>query len=234
MIDYLNNNASANIDSDNQSKQYKIINNALYKISNTNNPRLYVPKSLVTAILFHHDKSNMSYLGHMRTLEKTCKTCQLTKNSTRQTPGELQPIIVSEPFEMVSIDFVGPLRETESGKNPVKLLSDNGAAFTSQLMNTLCTNYGIKQVFSSPYHPETNVMTEMFNKTLKVIIIAYKIEDQPKWDEHLEMYFCAYRTAKHENLGLSPFEALFVSKPKFPASNLKPASPNVPLSVIAY
>ncbi|OMJ16297.1 Transposon Ty3-I Gag-Pol polyprotein [Smittium culicis] len=66
------------------------------------------------------------------------------------------------------------------------------------------------------------------------MIKAYTTDDQSKWDEHLEMHLYAYRTAKHETLGLSPFEALFGRKPKFPASNLKPANPNVPLSVIAY
>ncbi|OMJ12623.1 Transposon Tf2-11 polyprotein, partial [Smittium culicis] len=116
---------------------------------------------------------------------QTCRTCQLTKHSTLQTPGELQPIIVSDPFEMVSIDFAGPFPATESGNkyilvitdlltrwvdavavpnttaetsvdilekrlitlhgSPQKLLSDNGAAFTSQLMNIFCINYGIKQ-----------------------------------------------------------------------------------------
>ncbi|OMJ11250.1 hypothetical protein AYI70_g9849 [Smittium culicis] len=50
---------------------------------------------------------------------QTCKTCQLTKHSTQQKPGELQPIIVSEPFEMVSIDFAGPFPETKSGNRPM-------------------------------------------------------------------------------------------------------------------
>ncbi|OMJ22528.1 Retrovirus-related Pol polyprotein from transposon [Smittium culicis] len=205
IIDNLNNNISTNFHSDKQLKHYKLIKNTLYNTTDTENPRLYVPKSLVKSILFHHhDTPMMSHLGHRRTLDKikqtfywpkmsrdvfgyiqTCKTCQLTKHSTQQTPGELQPIFVSEPFEMVSIDFAGPFPETESGNkyilvvtdlltrwvdavavpnttaeitvdilekrlislhgSPQKLLSDNGAAFTSHLMNAFCLNYGIKQ-----------------------------------------------------------------------------------------
>ncbi|OMJ10457.1 Retrovirus-related Pol polyprotein from transposon [Smittium culicis] len=152
-----------------------------------------------------------------------------------QTPGELQPIIVSEPFEIVSIDFAGPFPGTENGNkyilviadlltrwvdavgapnttsettvdilekrliayhgSPGKLLSDNGAAFTNQLINAFCMNHGIKQVFSSPYHPETNGMTERFNRTIKALIKAYTTEDQSKWDLHLDLYLYAYRTA---------------------------------------
>ncbi|OMJ11754.1 Retrovirus-related Pol polyprotein from transposon [Smittium culicis] len=294
IYDTLNRNDLGNIHIPNQSKHYKLINIALYNISDAKNPKLTVPKSLVKAVLYHHhDTPMMSHLGHRRTLDKikktiywpkmsrdvfsyiqTCKACQLTKHSTLQIPGELQPIIVSEPFEMVSIDFAGPFPATESENkyilvitdlltrwvdavavpnttaettadtlekrlttlhgSPQKLLNDNGSAFTNQLMNIFCKNYGIKQVFTSPYHPETNGMTERFNRTLKAMIKAYTTEDQSKWDEHLEMHLYVYITAKHETLGLSPFEALFGRKPNFPASNLKPANPNIPLSVIAY
>ncbi|OMJ13635.1 Transposon Tf2-6 polyprotein [Smittium culicis] len=294
IIDNLKGKTSTNYHSEKQLKHYKIVNKVLYNVSDAENLKLYVPKSLIKSVIFHHhDTPMMSHLGHRRTLDKikqtfywpkmsrdvfgyiqTCKTCQLTKHSTQQTPGELQPIIVSEPFEMVSIDFAGPFPETESGNRyilvvtdlltrwvdavavpnttaeitvdilekrlislhgcPQKLLSDNGAAFTSQLMNAFCINYGIKQVFSSPYHPETNGMTERFNRTMKAMIKAYTTEDQSKWDQHLDMHLYAYRTAKHETLGLSPFEALYGRKPKLPASNLKPANPNAPLSVIAY
>ncbi|OLY84093.1 Retrovirus-related Pol polyprotein from transposon 412 [Smittium mucronatum] len=187
-----------------------------------------------------------------------------------QTPGKLHPIIVSETFEIVSIDFAGPFPRTENGKkyilvitdlltrwvdavavhnttaettvdilesrlisyhgSPGKLLSENPAVFTSQLMNAFCMNKGIKKVLSSPYHPETNGMTENFNRTMKAMIKAYTTEDQSKWDQHLDMHLYAYSTAKHETLGLSFFEALYVRKSKFPASDLKPANPNVPLS----
>ncbi|OLY80083.1 hypothetical protein AYI68_g5829 [Smittium mucronatum] len=47
---------------------------------------------------------------------------------------------------------------------PEKTLSDNGAFFTSQQMQMLCYKYGIKHVFSSPYHPETNDKNDYFKQ----------------------------------------------------------------------
>ncbi|OMJ28969.1 Transposon Tf2-6 polyprotein [Smittium culicis] len=277
-----------------QAKSYCITDKILHNISDSEKPRVYIPKALVKAIIYHHhDTPLMSHLGHRRTLDKikqnffwpkmsrdvfgyiqACRLCQLTKHSTLKAPGELQPIIVSDPFEIVSIDHCGPFTTTEKGNkyilvitdlltrwvdaiavpntsaettvsvlenrliathgSPVKLLSDNGAGFTSHLMKTFCRNYGIKHVFASPYHPETNGMTERFNRTLKAMIKAYTTEEQSVWDQHINMHLYAYRTARHEALGLSPFEALFGRKPRLPAEALRPTDPNLPLSVIAY
>ncbi|OMJ10286.1 Transposon Tf2-6 polyprotein [Smittium culicis] len=205
---------------------------------------------------------------------QSCRICQLTKHSTLQAPGDLQPIMVSEPFEMVSIDHAGPFPTTERGNRyilvitdlltrwvdavavptastettikalekrlivphgcPNKLPSDNGTAFTSQQMQMFCYKYGINQVFSSPYHPETNGMTERFNRTLKSMIKAYCTDDQANWDEYLDMHVLAYRTAKHETLGISPFEALYGRQPRLPANSLKPTNPNIPINVLSY
>ncbi|OMJ15971.1 Transposon Tf2-8 polyprotein [Smittium culicis] len=59
-----------------------------------------------------------------------------------------------------------------------KILSDNGSAFTSHTMRMFYRKYRINEVFSSPYHPETNGMTERFNRTLNTMIKAYCTEDQ--------------------------------------------------------
>ncbi|OMJ20135.1 Transposon Tf2-11 polyprotein [Smittium culicis] len=77
-------------------------------------------------------------------------------------------------------------------------------------------------------------MKVRFNRTLKAIIKAYSTVEQTEWDQHLNIHLYAYRTAKHEVLGLSPFETLFGRKPRFPAEALKPTNPNLPLNVIAY
>ncbi|OMJ11692.1 Transposon Tf2-6 polyprotein [Smittium culicis] len=219
---------------------------------------------------FFWPKMSRDVFGYIQ----SCRICQLTKHSTLQAPGDLQPIIVLEPFKMVSIDHAGPFPTTEKGNRyilditdlltrwvdavavpdastettikalekrlivphgcPNELLSDNGSSFTSQQMQILRHKYGIKQIFISPYHPKTNGMTERFNRTLKAMIKAYCTEEQSKWDEHLDMYILAYRTAKHQVLGISPFEALYRRKPKLPANTLMPTNPNVPINIISY
>jgi len=39
---------------------------------------------------------------------------------------------------------------------PRRLISDNGTQFASQQLGKLCTEVGIKQVFASVEHPQTN------------------------------------------------------------------------------
>ncbi|OLY82793.1 hypothetical protein AYI68_g3072 [Smittium mucronatum] len=118
IFENLNNNISIKIRFQNQPKHYKIIKKALYAISDSENPKLYVPKPLVKSVVFHHHEIfMMSHLGHPRTLDKikqnlywpkisrdvfgyiqTFKTFQLKKTFDTADSGELQPIIVSEPF----------------------------------------------------------------------------------------------------------------------------------------
>ncbi|OMJ26577.1 Retrovirus-related Pol polyprotein from transposon [Smittium culicis] len=266
-----------------QTKSYKIIDDLLYNINHDDkSTKLYVPKTLIKAIIFHHhDTPISSHLGHKRTLEKvrkyffwlkmsrdifgyiqSCKECQLTKHSSLKAPGELQSIHVTEPFEMISIDYCGPFPESNNGNRyiliitehltrwveaiatkdtsadttikaiedkiifnhgcPKKLLSDNASYFKSELFTSFCRRYGIKHLFSSPYHPETNGTTERFNRTIKSMIKVYIEKNQNEWDKLLNSHLLAYRTAKHETLGISPFESLYGREARLPADALMP------------
>ena len=50
---------------------------------------------------------------------------------------------------------------------PEQLLSDQGSQFHSKVLQVLSHSLGIKHVFTSPYHPQTNGLTELMNKTIK-------------------------------------------------------------------
>ncbi|OMJ14435.1 Retrovirus-related Pol polyprotein from transposon, partial [Smittium culicis] len=221
----LNNVDSASTHLAKQSESYCLKNSMLYNVSNPDCPRLYVPAALIKAVIYHHhDTSIMSHLGHRRTLDKikqtffwpkmsrdvfgyiqSCRICQLTKHSTLQTPGDLQPIHVSEPFELVIIDHTGPFTTIDNGNKyilvitdlltrwvdaiavpnttaettvdalerrmiiphgcPIKLLSDNGPAFTSQLMEMFCYKYGIKQL--SPIRASIQHINQIAEKPMQ-------------------------------------------------------------------
>ena len=55
---------------------------------------------------------------------------------------------------------------------PIQLLSDQGRQFHGDVLNVVATQLGVQQVFTSPYHPQTNGLTERLNKTLKQEIAA--------------------------------------------------------------
>ena len=49
---------------------------------------------------------------------------------------------------------------------PRRLVSDNGTQFASQQLGNLCAKVGIKQVFTSVEHPQTNGQVESTNRVL--------------------------------------------------------------------
>jgi len=49
---------------------------------------------------------------------------------------------------------------------PRHLISNNGTQFINQQLEKLCTKLGIKQIFPSVEHPQTNGQTELANRVL--------------------------------------------------------------------
>jgi hypothetical protein len=87
---------------------------------------------------------------------------------------------------------------------PKYLVSDNGTNFTSNIMAYFCSQWGIRQRFTSPYHPQSN-LTERANRTIKTMIRAY-LEGQPhnKWADNLSFISLAINNSKQESTRYSP------------------------------
>ena len=56
---------------------------------------------------------------------------------------------------------------------PKTLLSDNGTQFSSKFFQACCIELGIKQVFTTAYHPQCNGQVERFNRTILSQLRAY-------------------------------------------------------------
>ena len=53
---------------------------------------------------------------------------------------------------------------------PAEIVSDCGVQFTGELLQQVCESLGIKQIYSSVYHPECNRLVERFNGSIKVML----------------------------------------------------------------
>jgi transposase InsO family protein len=104
---------------------------------------------------------------------------------------------------------------------PDEILSDNGTQFTSDLMNRVMVIMGIKQKFSTPYHPASNGMVERFNGSLKTLLYKLTNRKPKEWDSHIQSVLFAMREANHETTGYSPFRLMFGRTMKGPMAILK-------------
>ena len=92
---------------------------------------------------------------------------------------------------------------------PSEMLTDQGAQFTSKLMGEITRLLSMRQLVTTPYHPQCNGLVERFNGTLKSMLRRMCGERPQDWDRYLPAVLFAYREAPQESTGFSPFELLY-------------------------
>ena len=92
---------------------------------------------------------------------------------------------------------------------PEEILSDQGTQFTSKLMKEVGRLLSMKQLATTPYHPQCNGLVERFNGTLKTMLKRMCAERPKDWDRYIDALLFAYREAPQESLGFAPFELLY-------------------------
>ena len=101
---------------------------------------------------------------------------------------------------------------------PCQLLSDRGPAFLSYLMTEICELLGVDKLNTTAYHPQTNGLTERFNRTL-TDMLAKKVEQNGKdWDSHLPIVLFAYRASIQVSVRESQFYLLYGRDPGLPTA----------------
>lgn len=63
--------------------------------------------------------------GDVRRMVKTCEVCQAAKNSNHKTTENKQRLFAGRPWQVISIDLVGPLTTTPRGNKMILVLSDH-------------------------------------------------------------------------------------------------------------
>ncbi|UYV72119.1 hypothetical protein LAZ67_9001873 [Cordylochernes scorpioides] len=88
---------------------------------------------------------------------------------------------------------------------PREMITDRGRNFISQVIKEINALCGIVHRFTTAYHPQTNGLTERFNKTLGDMLSMYTGVEQKDWDQVLPYVTFAYNTAKQEATGYTTF-----------------------------
>ncbi|GFY14175.1 retrovirus-related Pol polyprotein from transposon 17.6 [Trichonephila clavipes] len=197
----------------------------------TTNGKLWlpvIPKHLRADILRHfHDAPTAGHLGFAKTYDRIRKRFLLAGNvpkcrsiSKVSAHGNKWIIVCTDYSTRYAITKALPTAEVaEIAKflleeivlrhgAPRVIITDRGAVFRSRLVSSLVNLCNIDHRFTTAYHPQTNGLTERFNKTLADMLSMYVDVEQKNWDEILPFVTFAYNTAKQETTGFTPFYLL--------------------------
>ena len=94
---------------------------------------------------------------------------------------------------------------------PQELLTDNGSNFMSKVMMKYCSMTGIKQIRTSPYHPQTS---------MKRLLRKLTQNSEVEWDLCLPYVLWSYRGTIHKTTGFSPHQLLFGKQMRMPLDQI--------------
>ena len=89
---------------------------------------------------------------------------------------------------------------------PDTVLTDNRPQLVSLFFQGFCNLKGIRNLYTSTYHPQMNGQVELFNKT-PVDMFMHNIQDHPyKWDELVSVLALAYSSRPQLAAGVAPMD----------------------------
>ncbi|XP_037870373.1 uncharacterized protein LOC119629252 [Bombyx mori] len=104
---------------------------------------------------------------------------------------------------------------------PNTIFTDQGTNFTSDLFKSTCSFLKIKNLWSTPYHPQSQGALERSHSTLKEYLKSFVNDNQDDWPRYVYTAMLSYNTAIHSTTNFSPYELLFGHKAFIPDSIYK-------------
>ena len=92
---------------------------------------------------------------------------------------------------------------------PKQVVSDRGTQFKSEIMDELYRLIGVKPIFTSPYHPQTNGKVERMHLVLKTILKKLCTTNVQAWHRLIPCALFALRELPSDSAGFSPSEILY-------------------------
>ena len=101
---------------------------------------------------------------------------------------------------------------------PRSIVSDRDSRFTSKVWTELMRLLGTRLDMSTAFHPQTDGLTERYNRVLEEYLRSYVSATYDDWDEWLSLAQFAVNNSKQESLRATPFFLNFGRHPRTPAS----------------
>lgn len=104
---------------------------------------------------------------------------------------------------------------------PKEVSHDNGTGFNAKLFKEINRILRIKQICTSPYHPQANGNAERKNRSTGEYLRCYAQSKPGKWAELLPYATFSYNITVHIVTNVAPFELVFGAKPTLPSALTK-------------
>jgi len=130
-------------------------------------------------------------------------TCIFTRFTVAVAIADQTAATISRAFVEHWVAYFGP---------PEHLLTDNGSNYKSTLFAEVCALLLVHRIYTTPYHPQGDAVSERFNRTLQRAI-AKLSSDASRWDLHLPLACAAYNAAVTASTQVSPFLAMMGREP---------------------
>ena len=100
---------------------------------------------------------------------------------------------------------------------PREIVSDRGKEFDNKVVRELCTQFGIKRILTSAFHPQSNGQAERFNRTMIQYLKAMMDGDNTlDWELWLPSLAFSYNTQVQRSTNMTPFFLTFKHEAKLP------------------
>jgi transposase InsO family protein len=96
---------------------------------------------------------------------------------------------------------------------PPSIVSDRDLQFMSYLWKLLMAKFGVKLLFSSSSHPQTDGQMEVVNQSLSTLLRELVKKNLNSWEECLPHAEFAYNREKHSRTSRSPFMIIYGFEP---------------------
>nr|XP_023895471.1 uncharacterized protein LOC112007366 [Quercus suber] len=141
---------------------------------------------------------------------KVCDQCQCFSNVPKQPSEYLTPMMAPWPFAQWGLDILGPF---PLGTRQMKFLVVRIDYFTKNF----CKQFGIKNYYSSPSHPQANGQAKVVNRSLLKVIKTRLERAKGVWSDELPDVLLAYKANMRTPIGETPFKLAYGSEAVIPA-----------------
>ena len=111
---------------------------------------------------------------------------------------------------------------------PDSIVSDRGPQFASSFFRDLMKQLGTKVKLSTAHHPQTDGITERYNRVVIEALRSYMDTDEDDWVEKLPLVEFAINNTTHSGTGYTPFYLNMGRHPRIPSDYVAGATPDSP------